>query len=329
MRTLDGDLVASVGLSAPATLKGGDAAFGAGPRGQGLFLNGQQHLDAGDVGKFSYFDDFTVSAWIKPEEPLSGGIASRTSDDAYADGWTFQIEDGHLQVNLVKRWLDDSIRVETESTVVPGRWQHVAMTYDGSRTAKGIVVTIDGQPQSLVVHYDFLNQDFANKEPLRLGSTGSQHPLKGGLADVQIYRRALSVDDLAILAVKENVSAIAALPRSERTSAQALKMRAAFLAIGADATLQAADDRRARAAANLQQFFEKSIPTSMVMVDQRDPRQTTVLLRGAYDHPGETVTAGIPAAPFRCDAKFENRRISQNERIWVATTSNKSVYAKV
>lgn len=293
---LDNDLTPAAGLSAEPTLRDGPAVFVHGPRQHGLQLNGGQHLDAGDVGKFSYFEAFTVAAWIKPEAPLGGGIVSRTSDDAYADGWAFQLDNGHLQVNLVKRWLDDAIRVETESTLRPGVWQHVAMSYDGTRRAQGIVIAIDGRPQALQVHYDFLNQDFANKEPLRIGSTGSNRPLTGALAEVQIYRGVLTPEELSTLVVRESVTDIAALPLVERTPAQAAKLRAAFLRFGAAPNLRAAAERRRKAQGELAKFLEKTVPTAMVMVDLASPRPTNVLQRGAYDRPGEPVAPGVPAA---------------------------------
>ncbi len=48
--------------------------------------------------------------------------------------------------------------------------------------------------------------------------------------------------------------------------------------------------RQARAA------LEKQIPTAMVMQEMATPRETFVLLRGAYDKKGVKVTAGVPAA---------------------------------
>ena len=43
-----------------------------------------------------------------------------------------------------------------------------------------------------------------------------------------------------------------------------------------------------------------SFPTVMVMQDSATPRETHVLLRGAYDRPGEKVEPGVPAACRRC-----------------------------
>ncbi len=41
--------------------------------------------------------------------------------------------------------------------------------------------------------------------------------------------------------------------------------------------------------------FEKSIPTTMVMAEMKDPRETFFLMRGQYDQPSDKVEAAIPA----------------------------------
>ncbi|MDZ4687958.1 MAG: DUF1553 domain-containing protein [Planctomycetaceae bacterium] len=277
-------------------LNAGEAAFVDGPRGRALQLDGQQFLDAGDQAKFGYFDAFSASAWINPAASLTGGIVSRTSDDGYEDGWTFQLVDGKLQVNLVKRWLDDAIRVETRAAVPPGRWSHVAMTYDGSRTANGIVISIDGVPQPLAVHYDFLNQTFTNEEPLRIGATGTRRRLAGALADVRIYGRRLSEPEVGTLATRESIAQIIAMLSDTRTSAQTQKLQQCFLQEHASADIARAYEQYRSANAALQQFLQMTLPTAMVMVDQSQARATTVLQRGVYDRPGAAVTPGVPAA---------------------------------
>ncbi len=42
--------------------------------------------------------------------------------------------------------------------------------------------------------------------------------------------------------------------------------------------------------------LDKSIPATLVMQDMDKPRETFVLVRGAYDKPGDKVTRGVPAA---------------------------------
>src|SRR5262249_39570687 len=150
---------------------------------------------------------------------------SHMQDDSDAEGWAFHLQDGKLQVNLSKRWLDDALRVETESPLAADRWQHVAMTYDGSRVTDGIQIYINGQPCKKIVLVDLINQTFKNSEPLRIGSTGTLQRLTGELADVRIYGQALSPDDVQVITVDSPVDVLVTLPESQRTEAQAIKVR--------------------------------------------------------------------------------------------------------
>src|SRR5581483_5755489 len=93
---------------------------------------------AGDVAGFGFFDQFTLSAWVYPEGDATGTVLARMADTDRAEGYALHLERGRGQLNLVKRWLDDAIRVETETPLAPGRWHHVAASYDGSRLAAGI-----------------------------------------------------------------------------------------------------------------------------------------------------------------------------------------------
>jgi hypothetical protein len=281
----------------PAKLSTGDPVYVDSPVGRALSLDGDQFVDAGDIAKFGYFDAFSVSAWIRPDSEngeLTGGIVTRVSDDVYADGWALHLDNGHVQVNLVKRWLDDALRVETETRVRPGEWQHVLMTYDGTRVAKGVAVYIGGERQPLRVNYDFLNQTMTNEEPLRIGSHGTLRRFRGAIADARVYGRALSAEEALVVATPEPVNVLAGIPAEKRTSAQAHTLREYFLAHAAPAAIRDADRAVRDLTAELAQF-ERSIPTVMIMAEMEPPRETHVLQRGVYDKPGERVTPGIPA----------------------------------
>ncbi len=121
------------------------------------------------LANFGYFDKFSFSFWIKPEQP-TGTILSKMKDTARAEGYAVRLEDGKLQVNLVKRWLDDATRVETAEPIKLNEWQHIVVTYDGSRVAQGIRVYVNGSPVQMTVKLDLINQTFTTEEPFRIGS---------------------------------------------------------------------------------------------------------------------------------------------------------------
>lgn len=292
---LDGDAADRVDVSRRAGLVGQSIAYVPGPRGQGVQLDGESFLDAGDVGKFGYFDAFSISAWVRPEGTPTGGIVTRMSDDSDSDGWAVHLADGHVQVNLVKRWLDDSLRVETETELAAGEWSHVTVVYDGSRVADGIAVYFGGERQPLRVNLEALNQTFANDQPLRIGSTGTQQELQGAMADVRVFDTALSSTAAQILSVVEPLNELAALPVERRTPAQLAKLGEYFL-------LHAASESARSAYSNLLALERQrvalldSFPTTMVMEELERPRPAFVLERGAYDRPAVAVERGVPDA---------------------------------
>ncbi len=270
---------------------------------------GRRVLEAGDVGNFGYLDKFSIALRVNPRGPRGGTLVSRMADTARAEGYSVGLEGGRVQVNLVKRWLDDALRVETERALEPGRWYHVLVTYDGSRVADGVKVYIDGRPEKLKVHLDDLNQDFRTREPLRVGGGGGPAGrFDGRIDEVRVYRDRLSPEEAGVVACADPVAAIAALPPAKRTAQQSRKVRAYFLAKSAPAPLRQAWGRVVGLRRQRERLVE-SFPTSMVMQEMPVPRETHLLLRGQYDRPGPKVAPGVPASLTPLPAGAANNRL--------------------
>jgi hypothetical protein len=287
----------AVGESPPrkAVFKDGAPAYVVGRIGKAAHFDGKRFLDAGDVGDFGFFDKFTLTAWVYPET-ATGTILARMADTARAEGYSLHLENGKVQLNLVKRWLDDAIRVETVRDLKPGRWYHVAATYDGSRTADGIQIYLDGAPQKLKVHLDDLNQSFQTKQPLRIGSGGgSASRFRGRIDEVRIFNRALPLADVALFATADSLAELIAVPSPKRTPAQAARLRAYFLESQAPAPVRHAH-LRLRELKREYARLDESIPTTMVMEEMKTPRATHLLIRGEYDRKGPRVMPGLPAS---------------------------------
>lgn len=271
-------------------------------------FDGEHFFNAGDVAPFGFLDKFTFAAWIKPDGDRGGTILSRMTDVEHGDGYALVLDQGRLQLNLVKRWLDDALRVETTATIPSGEWQHVAVTYDGSRLSSGIRFYVDGQLVTHRANLDFLNQTFATKEPLRIGGgNGPRGRFHGLIDDVVIFDAALSADDAAIVATPESLRELLQFPRSQRTAAHQHKLRAAFLELGATDQIKSVRTQVAELAQQVNALRE-SLPTVMVMEELPTPRATHVLLRGEYDKLGERVSAGLPAClPTMSDDRPRDR----------------------
>jgi hypothetical protein len=248
-----------------------------------------------EAGDFGFFDKFSCGAWVKRDAGGNGIVLSRLMEGPRSEGYSLTIQDGAVGVNLVKRWLDDAIRVETECHVEPGAWHHVLFTYDGSRVAAGIKVYLDGTPQPLKVLLDDLNQTFQTRAPFRIGGgAGPDGRFQGQVDDVRIYQFALEATDVGLVAETATIAEIGAMPPARRTDRQARKLRAAFLEREAPLTIRNARQAILELGDARQRLFE-SIPTTMIMRELSPPRAAHVLIRGAYDRPGESVAPGVPA----------------------------------
>ena len=146
-------------------------------------------------------------------------------------GYGLYLKNGKVQVNLVLRWLDDGARVETVKPVALNRWHHVLVTYDGSRTAEGIKIYVDGQPQELTVHLDDLNQIVPDARAAadRRGWR-PENRFHGPIDDVRIYDVALTPQHAAVVATGESIDRDRGHRRRRRRSEpQAEKLTLYFL----------------------------------------------------------------------------------------------------
>ena len=223
-------------------------------------------------------------------------MVSRMTDEEEADGWAIQLSQGRVQVNLVKRWLDDAVRVESEELLPAGKWTHLAVTYDGSRFARGVQLFVNGERAKLQTRLDLLNQTFTVKEPLRIGGGGGPSGrFRGSLDTLLLAGRVFRDDEVALLATSDSLAAIAAIPVTQRTPRQAAKLREYFVRGVAPAEWQAAyrDYRRTQ---DQRDAWVATFPSVMVMEEMARPRATHLLVRGEYNRPGDRVTPGVPAA---------------------------------
>ena len=249
----------------------------------GLVATGES--EDGKVAKFGYFDTFSLGARIEYEEGQQGTILSKMVPVEHGLGYYLELTKYRtVQLNLIKRWLDDAIRVETAVPAPSG--SHIFATYDGTRTASSIRMYIDGKEVPFHVHLDFLNQSFDSDEPLRVGNGQMEFP--GKVSEVSVYNR--------VLGPKE-VLALAGDPKAVK--------REHFLHISGPEEIRNAF-KKATLATRKRAAYEKQIPTVMVMEDSVD-RPAYILKRGQYDIQMEQVYPGFPASLNHSQTTPKNR----------------------
>ena len=298
------------GKPVQARLVDGMPHFVPGTLGAAASFDGKRFLDVGDVAELGFFDRFSLSAWVYPTAP-DGPILGRNEDkpevgeDGFK-GYGLYLKDGRVQLNLVTRWLDDSLRVETAEPLELNRWHHVTATYDGSRVADGAKIYLNGRPSPRNVRLDLLNQDFRLGEPLRIGGAGARR-FSGLIDEVRVYTEVLSPQEVAVIALTDSVNQAAALTPDSRSQSRSDKLLWCFLDQYAPPHIhkswqQLQDLRRQK------RDLVRSFPTVMVMHEGKT-RDTFVLVRGAYDKPGEKVLPGVPSFLPQLRKDWDNNRI--------------------
>ena len=258
--------------------------------------------EKGGTVVYDYLTPFTFSAWVKPAEK-TGAILSIAEDYADGNGHGFYLIDGKLRLNVVFRWTDIGMRLESAESVQLNQWQHLVATYDGSRYAKGVRLYIDGKLQKLNILFDELNWPMNFKYPLKIGA-GNGMNFKGSIEQVRIYKRDLS--EAEILALFDRA------PLSPASRAE--KLRLAYL----DQTKppEIAAERKVR---EEREAYFKIIPTLMVM-REGPKKQAFLLKRGAYDAPGDPVEPATPSAlpPMPASASKDRLGLAQ----WLVSKDN-------
>jgi hypothetical protein len=264
-------------------------------------FDGKDFVDAGkDVAKFDYRDPFTFAARIRAEAG-KGAILSRGEDYFEGQGHGLYMIDGKLRLHVIFRWTDLGMRVETADPIALNQWQHVLVTYDGSMHAPGVRMYVDGHERALKILFDQCIWPLDTNYPFRIGAGGGMR-FQGDIADVRVYRRAVSAAEAAVIANTDGVSAIAAMPTSARSQVQRDKLHFCFLEKYAPEPLRLARTELAKLREERARY-SSTLPTVMVMAERSDRRRTFLLKRGAYDAPGDEVSPRTPAVlpPFHDD----------------------------
>ena len=293
--------------------------FGEGRWGRAASFDGKRYVEGGPGFSFNYMDPFTLSAWIYPTAP-SGAIMSKVQDFPRGSGHGLYLREGRLFLYITSRWTDIRLSLQSEKPLELNQWHHVTVTYNGKRKGKYVHLYVNGEEWAKDIIFDELTFPLRTQEPFRVGAGGGpENRFQGYLDDIRVYERQLTDDEAAALAIVETVPEIAAMAPPERSGAQQTKLLLAFLDTAAPEDTQLAlrawrDARRRRA-----EFYD-SIPSVMVMKEMETPRPTHVLVRGAYDAPGEQVEPGIPAVLGKIPDEFPNNRIGLAR--WLVHSSN-------
>ena len=228
------------------------------------------------IGFYDIRDHFTISARVQMNE---GPLFSKKAKGETGKGYGVHVRQGKLFVHYTSTWETDAIKLESDRSFSPGESHHLLLTYDGSVSAPGFTLYLDGQSLAMKPLQDNLYRPLVNA-----GAVFRQpFATSAAVRDVHLYGRVLEANEIAALAGTKPFAREAWLEH-EATGAAATAWRERN-------QLRVTRDRMIR-----------SFPTVMVMAEQSGPRrQSHILERGAYDKPGAPVEPGLPEILSKAD----------------------------
>ena len=270
-------------------------------------LDGNSHIEAGDLASFERTDRFSFGAWINVENKDGATVISRMDDANAFRGFDLLLVGGKLTAHLIHRWPDEALHVVSRTEVPINQWKHVFATYDGSSKGEGLKLYVDGQRQEVEITNNLLTATTITTKPLRIGRRTPGAPFKGMIDDVRIYDCELSPEEVQAIAASDSLPDLLAMAPQLRNAEQNLTIVKAFLK-RFDPDFQSTTAARAELEKQRTEL-EKSVPSAMVMQEMPQPRTTFFLKRGQYDAPGDEVKADVPASLLRFPGDSPRNRL--------------------
>ncbi|MDG1894260.1 MAG: DUF1553 domain-containing protein [Fuerstiella sp.] len=283
-----------------------------GEHGNAVELTGDHGIDV-KVGNFPRWQPFTISTWLKVPRHYERSVVfhrSRAWTDAGSRGYELLIENGHLSAALIHFWPGNAIRIRSAKPLPLNTWMHVAMTYDGSSSAKGLSLWVDGSPATTIVNRDNLYRNITGGggDTVTIGQRFRDKGFSKGLVDeFHVFDRRLTA--LEIRQLFDGQSLTQALQSDwSKLDGPHLTALTRYAAATTDVEYQTrlADVQAARKAVCAVQDGMQEI---MVMRERAIPRQAYVLTRGAYDARAEEVRSDVPAFLPPMNAAWPKNRL--------------------
>ncbi|MCC9641719.1 DUF1553 domain-containing protein [Rhodopirellula sp. JC740] len=243
------------------------------PTRKALKLDGERGVTTHGIEPLDRWMPFSIVVTLKDTERSTERSLivhhTRGTDCGY-NGYDLTIQDGHLESRLARVWPGNAISVKTVNPIPADQWHQVCATYDGSSTAAGLKLYLDGQELETITLRDAVKKSANVKVDhggeFVIGQRFRARGFTGGLIDdVRLYDRDLTALELRVLATGEPQSADAAT----YVSAFDEKAREAFAKL-----------RQSRHAFVMAEEVIQEVP---IMREMQQPRETHLLARGEYN----------------------------------------------
>lgn len=177
--------------------------------GMAVHLQGDSTIECENEFKPDYTTPFSMGCWIVRQRPAGELTAQQAADAEYGtvlsrlaagqSGFDLWMNDGSLSSHLVSSG-QGMIKVAGTESLPKDQWQHVFVTYDGTKVAEGMTLYVNGRPVEHVVIEPGLYGPIDRSAPFCIGqrydggkgTSRERYPFFGLVDEVRLYDRQLS-----------------------------------------------------------------------------------------------------------------------------------------
>ena len=273
------------------------AESGIGVKGLSLKYNDETavSLPAYKVGYFERYQPFSFSLWLKvPNNFPLATVFHNTDVERYGyQGYDLVLKENKINFRISHAFPHDAISVFSKEKLDSNHWYHLAVSYDGSSSASGVSLYLDGKKLTTTIEYDHLIKHIRSYPNIHktsrftgitFGVRTLDRSMPGGEVDeFQLFNNELTEAEVGFLYAGKT------FPIAKKKDTLA------------NTTLLLARKR-------LGDLYD-STKEVMVMGDLPTPRPTYLLKRGLYDSYGDRVFPSTPAAVLPFPKEFPKNRL--------------------
>ena len=171
--------------------------FNSGNGGSIVFDGTNDYVEIQNQIQFDQTDPFTLSSWVKSSN-VSNELIINNENILYT-GYRLNINvNANIEIGL-RSSISDDIAIETLNSINANTWYHIVGTYDGTRNVSGMKIYINGVEEDTNTISNTLTSSTLSNQQTLLGirrPSSPPNPLRGNIANVQIYNRALSTIEI-------------------------------------------------------------------------------------------------------------------------------------
>ena len=149
-----------------------------------------EYIDFSSIAGFQETDSFTLEYWIKIESMPTANIRVL---------WKYASGRGYLSyihnTGIIHFFMLSSVGriwVYGNTNIFDDNWHHVITTYDGSKSASGVQIYVDGNPEIMNTLQDDLTGSILNTASLKVSDSSFNYCLHGYIDEIVIYDKKLN-----------------------------------------------------------------------------------------------------------------------------------------